>query len=47
MLNDKLYRDHVEWDEEQEKQAKEKIAIQLQNPVPEEEKGKPDILLRR
>jgi hypothetical protein len=32
-------RDHAVWDEEQEQKAKEKVAIQLENPVPEEERG--------
>lgn len=29
--------DHAEWDEEQEELAKEKVLVQLENPVPEEE----------
>lgn len=33
-------RDHVEWDEEQETMAKEKVKQQLEHPVPEEEQGK-------
>lgn len=33
-------RDHVDWDEEQEQIAKEKVSVQLENPVPEEERGK-------
>lgn len=33
-------RDHVEWDEEQEAMAKEKVKQQLEHPVPEEEQGK-------
>lgn len=33
------YRDHVDWDQEQEDMAKEKVSVQLENPVPEEEQG--------
>ncbi|KAI8077658.1 S-adenosyl-L-methionine-dependent methyltransferase [Thamnidium elegans] len=29
--------DHADWDEEQEELAKEKVSVQLENPVPEEE----------
>lgn len=36
-IND--YRDHAEWDDEQEEKAKEKVSVQLENPVPEEEQG--------
>ena len=32
-------RDHAEWDEEQEEIAKEKVSVQLENPVPKEEQG--------
>lgn len=32
-------RDHAEWDDEQEEKAKEKVSVQLENPVPEEEQG--------
>ncbi|KAG1436698.1 hypothetical protein G6F56_013446 [Rhizopus delemar] len=32
--------DHVEWDEEQEEIAKEKILKQLECPVPEDEQGR-------
>lgn len=39
-LNSKSeYRDHVDWDQEQEDIAKEKVSVQLENPVPEEEQG--------
>lgn len=33
-------RDHVDWDQEQEDMAKEKVSIQMENPVPEDEQGK-------
>lgn len=34
-----ICRDHADWDEEQEQIAKEKVSVQLDHPVPEEEQG--------
>jgi hypothetical protein len=34
------FRDHADWDDEQEQIAKDKVSIQLENPVPEEEQGR-------
>lgn len=31
--------DHVEWDQEQEVMAQEKVNVQLEHPVPEQEQG--------
>lgn len=40
ILNNINYnRDHADWDDEQEEKAKEKVSVQLENPVPEEEQG--------
>lgn len=30
----------MDWDQEQEDMAKEKVSVQMENPVPEEEQGK-------
>ena len=40
LLDNDMHRDHVDWDQEQEDLAKEKVSVQMENPVPEEEQGK-------
>jgi tRNAThr (cytosine32-N3)-methyltransferase len=42
-----INRDHVDWDEEQEQMAKEKVSVQLDNPVPEEERGNQEQMFSR